>query len=77
MNTITIPKKDYTTLVRRQQKVERELDVLKKIVQHEIREEQIHPSIAKRWERISSDLDRDKGRSFSSVKEMKKWLKQL
>ena len=77
MSTVTIPKIEYKTLVRRQARVERDLDILKKLVQSEIREEQILPSVLKRWERISRDLDRGKGRSFSSAKAMKKWLKDL
>jgi len=77
MITVTIPKKEYRNLIRRQERVEEELDILKKVVRREIQEQQIVPSVLKRWERISHDLDRGKGRSFSSAREMERWLKHL
>lgn len=77
MNTVTIPQKEYRMLMQRQEKVERELDLLKKIIRKEMQEEQIRPSILKRWEGISRDLDHGKGHSFSGAKEMRKWLKNL
>jgi len=41
-------------------------------------ESNIKPSVLKRWERISRDMDRGKAaRAFNSVQEMKKWLKNL
>jgi len=73
----TITQKEYKNIILRQEKIEGDLDILKKIVQAEIREEQIRPAVLKRWERISDDLDAGKGRSFHSAKEMKKWLKNV
>ena len=75
MNIVTIPKKEYEELLRRQKKTERELSILKNIVESEMDETGIYPVVLKRWEHISNMMDRGKGRSFSSVKEMKKWLK--
>ncbi|MBI2121947.1 MAG: hypothetical protein HYT98_02385 [Candidatus Sungbacteria bacterium] len=65
MNTVTIPKKEYYTLVSRQEKMEEELDILKTMVRAEIDEGYIRPTILRRWERISRDLDRGKGRVFN------------
>ena len=75
MNTITIPKKEYEELLRRQEKTEKELGILKNMVESEMDETGIYPAMLKRWEHISQMMDKGKGRSFSSVKEMKKWLK--
>lgn len=77
MNTITIPKKEYKNLVRRQATIEKEVDTLKQIVMAEIREERIKPSVLKRWDRISRDMDKGKGYSFSSPQEAVAWLKKL
>ena len=76
-NMPTITQKDYQRLLRRQDKVEAELNLVKKVVHEQVEEERIYPKILKRWERISRDLDRGKGRSFSSLFEMKRWLKNL
>ena len=76
-NMLTITQKDYQRLLRRQDKIEAELNLVKKVVHEQVEEERIHPKILKRWERISRDLDRGKGRSFSSLFEMKRWLKNL
>lgn len=76
MNTVTISKKEYETLMRRQRKVEEELDVVKSLLKQEIIEEQIKPSVLKRWERISRDMDIGViGHVFRSVQDMKTWLK--
>lgn len=74
MTTIVIPKKEYLNLMRRQMRIEKELCVLRKVLQAEIGEERIRPAALKRWDRISRDLDRGKGRSFASVREMRAGL---
>ena len=73
----TITQKEYKNIILRQDKIEEELDILKKIMKTEIGEEQIRPVVLKRWERISRDLDQGKGRRFSSLGEMRRWLKNL
>lgn len=40
-------------------------------------EANIFPDILRHWENISDEIDCGKGHFFSSVKEMKKWLKDL
>lgn len=74
---ITITQKEFKHLIRRQGRVEQELEVLKKIVRQEVDETQIRPAVLKRWERISRDIDRGKGRVFDSAAEMRSWLKSL
>lgn len=71
---LTITQKDYKYLIRRQDQIERDLNSLKQIVRQGLAQEQIFPSVLKRWERISNKLDRGKGRTFLSTKEMEKWL---
>jgi len=73
----TITEREYKNLVQRQAKVEGDLNILKKIVLLEAEEENIRPVVLRRWEKISRDLDRGRGRSFDSAKEVKKWLKHL
>ncbi len=76
MNTIAVPIKEYKHLLKRQKKVEAELDFIKKIVLVDD-EKFIRPSILKKWERISRDMENGKGLFFDSVAEMRKWLKNL
>ena len=76
MSTIAIALKEYEGLVKRQEKIEAELDILKRIVLLDD-ERFIKPSVLKRWERISGDLDRGKGHIFDSAEEMRGWLKNL
>ena len=72
----TITQTEYKKLVERQNRVEKELYTLKEAVRRET-EEYINPLMAKRWERVSNDLDGGKGRVFSSVEKMNRWLKNL
>lgn len=64
-------------MVRRQERIEHELGVLREVVKQEAGETLIRPAILKRWELISRDVDQGKGRAFKSVKEMRNWLKKL
>lgn len=72
-----ITQKEFKHLVRRQGRIEQELEILKKIVRQEVDETWIRPAILKRWEQISRGLDGGKGRVFSSAVEMRNWLKHL
>ena len=75
MVTITTQKK-YKEIVERQDKLELELNLLKKAVLED-KELNIKPSVLKKWERISKDLDNGKGRFFNSPEAARKWLKTL
>jgi len=72
-----IPKKEYRHLLRRQEKIEEDLRIVKEMLRNEINGENIRPAILKRWERISSDLDAGKGRAFPSLRMMQTWLRNL
>ena len=73
----TITQKEYRHLVQRQTEVEQELRTVKVILRDALDETQIRPSVLKKWERISRDLDRGKGRTFSSVTQMGRWLERM
>ncbi|MBI3627272.1 MAG: hypothetical protein HY220_00775 [Candidatus Sungbacteria bacterium] len=72
-----ITSQEYKHLVRRQERIERELGVLREVVKQEAGEALIRPAVLKRWEKISRDLDHGKGRTFSSPAKMRQWLKRL
>ena len=74
MNTITIPKAEYADLLERQERMEKELDTLKHVIYDEFDEARIRPSVLKRWDKISQNIENGKGRSFSSIKAARKWL---
>lgn len=73
----TLSQREYIQIVRRQDKIEEELNFLKKFMRTEVEERRIKPSVMRRWERISTDLDRGCGRVFQSVADMRSWLKKL
>ncbi len=77
MRTATITKQAYRELLRRQERIERQVRTLSEVVRHEADEDRIRPTVLKRWERISRDLDQGKGRVFSSVAAMREWLRKL
>lgn len=71
-----IAPKEYKNLLKRQDKVEAELDFLKKMVLSDD-EKLIKTSVLKKWDRISRDIDNGKGRVFNSITEMKNWQKKF
>ena len=77
MNVITMPRKQYDTLVQRQERVEEELSLLREVVREQAKDDFIRPSVLKRWERISRDLDNGKGRVFESQAAVKALFKKL
>ena len=72
----TITRREYQHLIRRQARVEQDVHILKQFLQRDD-EAKIRPSVLKRWDRISRDLDRGKGRRFSSWRQARGWLKRL
>ena len=53
--------------------MEKELSLLKETVLTDA-DRYIRPEVLKKWERISHDMDMQKGRSFASISAMRKWL---
>ena len=77
METVVIPQKEYRRIIDRQMRIEKDLRVVKTMLQHEISDGEIRPEVLRRWEKISRDLDRGKGHAFSSASDMRRWLKRL
>ena len=74
----TITQQQYKNLVERQEEIEREFTILKNVVRETVTEEDlINSAILQKWEKISVRLDKGKGRSFSSLQKMRKWLADL
>ena len=72
-----ITQKGYKHLIQRQARVEREVEILRQLVERQADEANVRPAVLKRWERISQDLDRGKGRRFTSARAARAWLKRL
>ncbi len=77
MQTITISKKEYQGIVRRQARIEQEVRAVKEMLLQERDEVEIKPAVLARWEKISRDLDSGKGLEFSSASKMREWLKDV
>ena len=76
MTTITISKKEYLKIIKTQEKLEEKLDLLQKMFKEEIQDE-IRPEYVKKLDRIDAEIDKGKGVKFSSISEMKKYLRSL
>jgi len=76
MATVTITKKEYQHLVKRQEKIETQLSSLFRIVQEELADE-VTDEYRKKLDRWSEKIDKGAGRRFSNAQEMKKYLRSL
>jgi len=76
MTTITIPIKEYKQSIQMQKNILSRLDLLQKVV-FESSKDEIVPNIMKRFEKISIDLDNNKGKKFSSISSFKNYLRDL
>lgn len=76
MNTITIPIKEYKQSIQMQKSILSRLDHLQKVI-FESSKDEINPSLMKRLEKISLNLDTGKGRRFSSSSSFKDYLRDL
>lgn len=75
----TITQQQYKNFIERQEEIERELDMLKNVMRQAtiIEEDLVNPAKLQKWEKISLQLDKGKGRPFSSLQKMRKWLADL
>ena len=76
MTTITIPIKEYKQSIQMQKNILSRLDLLQKVI-FESSKDEVNPSVMKRLERISFDLDNNKGKKFSSISSFKNYLRNL
>jgi hypothetical protein len=76
MTTITIPIKEYKQSIQIQKSILSRLDLLQKAV-FENSKDEISPSVIKHFEKISLDLDNNKGKNFNSISSFKNYLRNL
>ncbi|HUC88639.1 MAG TPA: hypothetical protein VMR49_01240 [Candidatus Paceibacterota bacterium] len=76
MTTITIPIKEYKQSIQIQKSILSRLDLLQKVV-FENSKDEINPSVIKHFEKISVDLDNNKGKKFNSISSFKNYLRKL
>ena len=76
METVTINKKALRNLVKKQEAVSEEGKALRGIVL-ELAKDEVRPAVIKRLEKVSKSLDRGEGRSFSSLRTFKTYLRAL
>ena len=75
-NTITIDKKAYQELLKKQAGIEAEVSTLKEAVL-ELSKNEIKPAVTRRLERQSRILDNGGGKRFPNLKGLKIYLKNL
>ena len=74
--TSLVTKKEYNTLLKRQEKIEHDFVVVKRMLIVVAQEDHINSAVMKRLDKISRDIDSGKGHAFASAKDMRAWLKQ-
>ncbi len=76
MNTVMIPVKEYKQSIKLQRSILSRLDLLQKVF-FESSKDEIDPIKLKHFEKISLDLDKGKGKKFSSFSPFKNYLRSL
>lgn len=76
MTTITIPKSEYSKIIKTQEELKGKVDWLQRALQDAVRDE-LRPEYAKKLDHISASLDKGKGKRFLDKKSAKQYLKNL
>lgn len=76
MDTVTISRSAYQTLVQKQTRTAEDLLSLKKVVAR-LAQDEVTPQYAKKLEKRSRALDAGKGIRFSTVRSFRSYLKAL
>ncbi len=76
MTIVTIPKSEYTKIIKTQNELKKRVDFLQKKLEEEVLDE-VTPSYARKLERISAKMDKGNSVKFSSASKMKKYLNNL
>lgn len=76
MNSKTITQTEYKKLLEDQKELRSNVGELKKIIL-EVASEELKPSVIKRLERRSRDIDRGKGKRFNNLTSLKSYLARL
>lgn len=76
MATITIPKKEYQQLVKKQAQMAEQVSFLSQIVER-LAQDELQPAYIKKLERHSAFLDAGKGKYFDTLKQFRSYLATL
>lgn len=76
MATVTFSQKQYGVLLKRQAAVQNEIMRLKKIMK-ELAQDEVQPSVLKRLNARSLDIEKGAGKKFSNIKAFKQYLRAL
>ncbi|MBU3926067.1 hypothetical protein KJ763_02775 [Patescibacteria group bacterium] len=77
MATITIPKSEYSKIVRTQEELKKKVSLLQKMFLDAEEDREVRPEYIKKLERIDAEINKGKCIRFSSVAEMRKYLRNL
>lgn len=77
MATITIPKSEYSKIVKTQEELKKKVDLLQKMFFDTEEYREVRPEYIKKLERIDAEIDKGKCVRFSGAAEMKKYLRNL
>ena len=74
--TATITKTEYKKILKNQDELSSRLNDLQRVVL-EIAQEEVRPSVLRRWEKRMLDADQGKGRRFNNLSSFQKYLRAL
>jgi len=73
MNTVTLPKTEYKKIVDTQKKLRSQIISLREFVIEQTRDE-LKPSIIKKLQKLSADIDKGEGKHFRSLSSFKTYF---
>ncbi len=76
MVSITIPRKEYSKILKIQTELKAKVDWLQEVLEREVQEE-FTPEYGKKLDRISVSLDKGSGVRFLNSRSAKQYLKNL
>jgi len=77
MNTMTIPKTEYRDIIKRQEIIEHQVNILRAIVSRELLENHISDAYKKKLDILSKDIQDGKCIKFKNSAGVKKYFKSL
>ena len=77
MNMITIPKRAYDEIIKRQARTEAAVKRLAHTIEELAQDEELRPEVLARLERQSKLMDEGKGKRFKTIKEVRAYFRSL
>lgn len=77
MQLVTIPKTEYNRILQNQEELRSEVSALRKALLTDEDDWKLKPSVKRRLDRLSKELDEGRGRRFKNIKEFSKYLRNL